>query len=417
MMSRSKSLRALAGLAVLAVATAVMPSTSVAAPPAGPSYSCGSGATPRANATKIMIAGDSITNASAGDYTWRYWLWQDLNGKGAAVDFVGRFKDTLVAETLVRGNKQYLDCNFDFDHEARPGIRLYHPDASKASYVRPFTSSDPYQPSYPGQTSWIRGAVSKYKPALLVAFAGVNDLAFPSIQGTKQQVANKALGFLQTFINQARLGNPGVDIVLTTVPTPGSGETKYTLYNKGLAGIVSKKSTAASKLVVATLPEWNTQAKSWDTVHPNSRSEVAIAAAIAGALKKLKPTLPGRPATLQTPPIGPRVKPVLTLSAGGVGSRTINLSWTLPPGANRTIVYIRNATSNGSWLQRADLVMGWQKSSFGTASQTSCGTTPCSTLAVTGLTAGNTYEFRVRSAKGFAIATDIVSVAKSAQAK
>lgn len=416
MVHRNKSSRVLAGLAVLALAATLLPSSSVAAPPPAPSYACGAGATPRANATKIMIAGDSITNASAGDYTWRYWLWRNLHGRGAAVDFVGRFKDTLVAETLVRGNRQYLDCSFDFDHEARPGLRLYHADSSKASYTRPFTSSDPYQPSYPGQTSWIRGAVAKYKPAIVVAFAGVNDVAFPYAQGTNQQVANKAISFLKTFINQARLGNPGVDIVLTTVATRGSGETKYTLYNKALPKVVSSLSTTASKLVLATMPNWASQ--SWDSVHPNSRGEVAIAATLTAALKKLRPSFPGRPATLQKPPIGPRVKPVVTATAGGFGSKTINLSWTLPPGTNRTLVYIRNASANGSWLLRTDLVMGWFKTAYpGSANRKSCGTTPCKTLAVTGLSAGTTYEFRVRSAKGLAVATDIVSVAKSAKAR
>ncbi|MCZ4498498.1 MAG: GDSL-like Lipase/Acylhydrolase [Marmoricola sp.] len=351
-----------------------------------------------------MLAGDSITNASAGDYTWRYWLWRDLYDRGAKVDFVGSFKDTLDEVTFARGNKKYADCNFDQDHEARGGGRFYDSSKAKPSYNRPFTSSDPTYPNYPGYSSWIRGTVAKHKPAVLVAFVGTNDVALPTIKGTDAQIVARAISLLKTFIKQARLGNSGVDIVLTTAPNYTKGTTRFTKYNQALPGVVSSMSTKASRLVLAKMPSWANE--SHDGFHPNARGEVAIAAAINGALKKLVPSFPGRPTTLQKPKLGPRI--AATLKAATAGSGKAKLTWVLPPGADRTIVYSRNVTGNGPWVSAADLV--WTKTrnyrpNVGTAT---CDT-PCTTFTVGGLSGGTKYAFRVRSAKGVAIATDIVS--------
>lgn len=351
-----------------------------------------------------MIAGDSITNASAGDYTWRYWLWRDLYDRGAKVDFVGSFKDTFNGVTSSRGNKQYLDCNFDQDHESRGAVKLYSSDASKPSYNRRFSSpSDPTWPNYPGSTSWIRGAVGKYKPAALVAFVGFNDLALAST-GSEADIATRTLGLLKTFIKQARLGNAGVDIVLTTVPEYGSGNTRFTRYNKALPGVVSSMSTAASKLVLAKMPSWANQ--SYDGLHPNARGEVAIAATVNGALKKLVPAFPGRPTTPQKPKLGPRVAAVLSGATAGDGS--VKLTWVNPPGGLRALVYSRNVTGNGPWVRQADLVWAPLRTYLPNLGTNTC-TNPCTTFTVDELSGGTKYAFRIRAAKGLAVADDIVS--------
>lgn len=38
---------------------------------------------------RIMVVGDSITQGSSGDYTWRYRLWRHLTDRGVRVDLVG----------------------------------------------------------------------------------------------------------------------------------------------------------------------------------------------------------------------------------------------------------------------------------------------------------------------------------------
>ena len=38
---------------------------------------------------RILIVGDSMTQGSAGDWTWRYGLWKHLDDADVDVDFVG----------------------------------------------------------------------------------------------------------------------------------------------------------------------------------------------------------------------------------------------------------------------------------------------------------------------------------------
>src|SRR5262245_36097935 len=46
-------------------------------------------ATAAATTTKVMIVGDSISQGSAGDFTWRYRLWKHLAPRVTGLDFVG----------------------------------------------------------------------------------------------------------------------------------------------------------------------------------------------------------------------------------------------------------------------------------------------------------------------------------------
>ncbi|MET3960307.1 hypothetical protein ABIE44_000241 [Marmoricola sp. OAE513] len=413
MFNGGKTLRTVTCLALMATTAALVPRDSVAAPPPGPSYSCTTDAGPSgSNPTKIMVAGDSITAGSVGDYTWRYWLWRNLVDRGGNVDFVGAFDDLIDPVTQVRGSKKYLDCNFDMDQEARTSARLYNPDASKASYTRPFTSTDKTQPNYPGSSSWIRGAVAKYDPNILVAFAGNLDIAYPTSTGTEAQKADEAIKFMTTFINQARLGNPQVDIVLTALTPPTAGESRFSRYNKGLANLVATKSTSASKIVLAKIPSWSSH--TWDGYHPDALGEVAIAAAITDGIHRLNTALPARPSTLQKPRIGPRRPAVLNASVPGTNQA--KLTWTYPPGGTRALVYARNVSGNGPWVLQADLVTAALRRFYKTIGTGTCGEAPCTTYTVGGLSGGTTYEFEVRVGKGRAIAADIVSNIKKVKA-
>lgn len=408
-------MRALMGLVLVAGMAALVPATSSAAPPPGPEYSCTTAAGPRAaNPLKVMLAGDSIASGSSGDYTWRYWLWRNLAGRGANVDFVGQFDDVIDSVTLVRGGKQYADCNFDQDTEARGGARLYATNAGRPSYLRPFTSPDPTQPNYPGYATWIRGAVATYKPAAIVANVGALDLAFPAFSGTDAQVAAKVISFLKSFIYQARLGNPGVDIVITTAPVYASGVTRASRYNALLPDVVTQMRTAASRLVIAKLPSWKYQ--TWDGAHPNAIGEVGIAAVINDALHKLFPSLlPAKISPLQKPKVGPRVAAVLTKVESG-GNNKATLTWKLPPGGDRSIIFARNVTGNGPWTQQADLVLPSLRQYYPKVGTATCQSGPCTSFTVAGLSGGTTYAFQVRSAKGLAVATDLGSNVQSLKA-
>ena len=59
---------------------------------------CGTVPLAAADATqpvRILLLGDSVTQGSIGDWTWRYRLWQHFADAGVAVDFVGPESDLL----------------------------------------------------------------------------------------------------------------------------------------------------------------------------------------------------------------------------------------------------------------------------------------------------------------------------------
>src|SRR5690349_4998329 len=75
----------LLGAVLVLVATALGPDASSA------TETCDSAPLPGAPTVKVLVMGDSLTSASAGDYTWRYRLWEAERAKGVNIDFVGPF--------------------------------------------------------------------------------------------------------------------------------------------------------------------------------------------------------------------------------------------------------------------------------------------------------------------------------------
>lgn len=98
----------------------------------------------RAGTTKVMIAGDSMTQGKEGDWTWRYRMWQWAQSNGLSWDFVGPYtgtrnqpdpappsppllygqtasNDTIIA---TGGYAAGVDAGFDSDHFAIWGRAL-----------------------------------------------------------------------------------------------------------------------------------------------------------------------------------------------------------------------------------------------------------------------------------------------------
>src|SRR4051794_25245911 len=74
--------------------------------------------------TRIMIVGDSITQGSAGDITWRYRLSKHLQATPGVVDLVGDRTWLYDNITGQQGSTAYVDPNFDQDHHAIWGRML-----------------------------------------------------------------------------------------------------------------------------------------------------------------------------------------------------------------------------------------------------------------------------------------------------
>lgn len=261
--------------------------------------------------TRVMVLGDSVSHASVGERSWRYFAWQHLVGSGAAVDFVGPFRDPYVApgETWPA---VYADPDFDQDHASVWGD----------SFVWP-------------RHDWALG-VQWFVPDVVVLGLGTNDLVL--YRKSPRFVLTQA----RTRLEQLRVLQPEVDVVLLEAARPDLARVRR--YNELLVGLAAESSTTTSRVVVAspgrtyrTGRDDDAVADTYDEVHPNTRGQVKIAAGVVDALVTLGLVRP-YPRPLAFPAEGPRTAPVLRARSR---DRSVRLRWTLPPGATSFDVWTR----------------------------------------------------------------------------
>jgi GDSL-like Lipase/Acylhydrolase family len=253
----------------------------------------------------LMVVGDSISQGSAGDFTWRYRLYRQFVATGERPDMVGPRDDLYDNVNRRQGNHDYADPAFDTDHDAVWGRLL----SSAADTI----ASD----------------VAAARPDYLLVLLGINDLA--STGATSVEVS------LRRFLANARIGNARVKIVLGTLLPTATSLTDPDLagriddYNSGLVRIAAEFSTAASPIAVArTGRDIDVATDLYDGTHPNARGEYKIAAAFADALAGNFGIGRPFPQPLPDVPVGPRAAPQLT---GQAGAGIARLSWTPSPGA------------------------------------------------------------------------------------
>jgi hypothetical protein len=392
-------------LATGTAAALMLVGAAVIAPAAMAYTACATPATPLPDAKKILITGDSATNMSTGDYTWRYFLWQHFAAHSTPVDFQGTFDGTF---DYVGGSNlnshDYAGCDFDWDHEARAGNRL-------ADYNEPRpTDSDPMTADYPAATSWIRGAVAKYSPDVVIEFAGYNDLfhyeedrGLPSNSVSSAAVAAAIVEEAHQYVLSVQAVNSSTDVLLANVPA--SGVNRYSAYSNALKTAAATWSVGASKVQIVELPSWT--GHSWDGWHPDAVGDAIIGTAFAKAFRTLDPATYPAAGSPPVPAIGPRTVATIT-SVTKPADGQVALSWTMSPNADRTVVRVRDLTTGGPWVDHDDLVTlrYFSDPAFGTSG---CGLAPCTSFTVKNLLGMHLYEFRLRSGKGYALATDIES--------
>jgi lysophospholipase L1-like esterase len=308
-----------------------------------------------ADPVRILLVGDSVTQGSAGDWTWRYRLWKHLEQTaGGPVDLVGPRTDLWddLADKL--GNHDYIDPAFDQDHASRWGMTFAFADNP------------------------IGDLVETYQPDVVVEMLGFNDL---SIGRPPADIGQD----IRNFVTAARSVNPGIDVVLAeTVQTWFPGVPQL---NALLTDAAAELDGPVARVVVADTDAGFTSSEhTYDTSHPDAQGEVLIAAGVSDALASLGV---GAPATRPLPavPRGPRLPAVL--SGARTGSRA-TLTWVPSPGAWTTQVHRRDVTSNSRWRVVADEVSGttWRSSP---------------------LTPGHRYEYRVLPRKGWRLAAPDVA--------
>ena len=300
---------------------------------------------------RILLVGDSVTQGSAGDWTWRYRLWEHLADDD--VDLVGP-DQTVAGPPPGPPSLHYADPDFDRDHAARWG--------------KSFEDTD-----------WtISQLIDVFHPDVVVELLGINDAVW------RGEPASRLLDRASDFVEQAQAADPDVDVVVGELP-----QTWYPAvpaYNAGLAGLADHLATERSRVVVADAPEDFTEnVDTYDPVHPSAAGEVKIAAAVADALAGLGIGAPYPRPLPEVPPVP--TQPAVLTARPRPGA--VLLSWTAPPGGWTAIVWRRDVSRGEDW-QRLPLAV------------------PGPAWKAEGLVDGETYEFRLQMAKGTSV-SDVFS--------
>jgi hypothetical protein len=213
---------------------------------------------------RFMFVGDSMTIGRAGDYTWRFRMWQHLSASfGGPYAIVGPRTELYDTTTDTLVSHGYASPAFPADarrHLAGWGEGWLH------------------------MAPLIRETVAAQKADTLLVSLGLIDLGFYT---DSTQTALNA----REFITRARAANPCVRMVLLPVipniralsDAPFAAECDR--FNELLAKAVADLDTAASPILLASTPSsYDIHRDTYDGTHPGPSGEHKLAAAFAGAM-------------------------------------------------------------------------------------------------------------------------------------
>jgi hypothetical protein len=308
-----------------------------------------------------MIVGDSITQGSAGDYTWQYWLYEHLRGDGVNPRMVGPHHWLYNNVTGTEGDLSYANPNFEHANDASWGMTFLH------------------------EKDVIGVTVATYRPDYLLVLLGLDDIAWYGVP-QPEMAAN-----LVSFIAAARAARSHIRIVLGLIPPDIHQQKEPALaasvasFNHTIVSTAAQMSTSGSPIAVARDGTGiNVATDLWDGTHPNTNGQIKIAAAFADVLANRFHLGSPYPKPYPVLPTGPLTPPRLTVTASRTPAQA-KLSWTLVPGADSYRVYLRDVTGGEAGFRRLPLPL------LATQDPWTAGL----------LTPGHTYAFKVQACKGF----------------
>jgi hypothetical protein len=314
---------------------------------------------PAGGSPRIMIVGDSITEGSAGDYTWQYRLYEHLLADHVSPRMIGPYHWLFNNVTGVEGDSSYADPRFEHANDAKWGMTLF------------------------GEKAVIGAKVAAYRPDYLLVLLGLDDLFWFGIS-QPHMAAN-----LASFIAAARAARPHIRIVFGLIPPDIHQQTNPAFaasvasYNNTISSTAAQLSTAESPIAVAQDGTGiNVAADLWDGTHPNANGEIKIAAAFANVLASRFRLGSAYPKPYPVLPTGPLTQPRLTVTAARTAGRA-KLSWTLVPGAESYFIYVQDV-SRGQNFRRLAFPLSPTKNPW----------------TVSLLTSGDRYAFKLQACKG-----------------
>lgn len=220
--------------------------------------------------TRVMMLGDSITEARGGYASYRHALYQRLLSAGYDhVDFVGTRRGVREGDY-----GPAIAYDYDQDHEGHGGFRL--DDVLNGA---PEEGTGEYSGTL---DDWL-AAVEV--PDVVIVHLGINDLiVWDSVESTVAQVGQ--------VIDRLRARNRYVKVLLTQlapVMPDRVPDAWVRQYNAGLAGLVAQKNKRTSRVKLVDLYNIGFDpavgADTIDGLHPNASGEQKIAAAYDEALR------------------------------------------------------------------------------------------------------------------------------------
>ncbi|MFF0449677.1 GDSL-type esterase/lipase family protein [Streptomyces sp. NPDC004609] len=215
---------------------------------------------------RFLFVGDSQTVGRAGDYTWRYRMWQHLcSSFPVPCEIVGPRSGLYDAGADAAVSTDYADPGF-------PAAARRH----LAGWGEGWLHMAPV----------IRETVAVHRPDVLLVALGLIDLGFYTDSA-------RTAGNARRFIAGARAGAPGVRMVLLPVVpnvrarTDAAFAAECDRFNELLAKAVADLDEPSSPILLASPPEsYDLDTDTYDGTHPGPSGEHKLAAAFATAMRQ-----------------------------------------------------------------------------------------------------------------------------------
>ncbi|MEU1125691.1 GDSL-type esterase/lipase family protein [Streptomyces sp. NPDC005899] len=216
---------------------------------------------------RFLFVGDSMTIGRAGDFTWRYRMWQHLEAAVGA----GRY--------TITGPRTGL-----YDAEADAPVSHAYGDPAFPAPARRHLAG--WGEGWLHMAPVIADAVADARADVLLVSLGLIDLGFYT---DSEQTARNA----RAFIMAARTANPRVRMVLAPVIPNIRAESDALFaaecerFNLLLAEAVADLTGPGSPLVLAAPPAgYDIHTDTYDGTHPGPTGEHRLAAAFADAMHR-----------------------------------------------------------------------------------------------------------------------------------
>jgi lysophospholipase L1-like esterase len=252
----------------------------------------GTGPAAAAGPVRIMPLGDSITEGSDAQPTYRLALDQRLRAEGHAIDMVGSRRGTYPAD-------------FDQDNEGHGGWRADH-----------LLGGRPGAADQGRLSTWVRAA----RPDIVILHIGTND--------TRQCEAPASTAEeIERIIATARDANADVDVLVAQI-IPGTPHedrscaadtpARYLDLNRRIAALAGRLSTSRSRVVaVDQHTGFDIAADTYDGLHPNAAGAARMAdrfhdplvALLGGVAPQPEPQPQPEPEPQPQPPPQPQPQP------------------------------------------------------------------------------------------------------------